>query len=142
KLIYACGLRGRTQGMTMSPLFDPLSLGSLELSNRIVMAPLTRSRAGREAMPNELMAAYYAQRASAGLIISEATGISREGLGWPNAPGLWNEAQVEGWKLVTKAVHDRGGRIVAPLGHMGRLRHSSASGAEAASVSAAAAAAP
>jgi 2,4-dienoyl-CoA reductase-like NADH-dependent reductase (Old Yellow Enzyme family) len=87
------------------------------------MAPLTRARAGHEAIPNELMAAYYAQRASAGLIISEATGISREGLGWPNAPGLWNRAQVEGWKLVTEAVHRAGGRIVAQLWHMGRLVH-------------------
>src|SRR5262249_21254821 len=130
KLIYACGLRGRTQGMTMSPLFDPLSLGSLELSNRIVMAPLTRSRAGREAMPNELMAAYYAQRASAGLIISEATGISREGLGWPGAPGLWNDAQVDGWKAVTEAVHHHSGRIVAQLWHMGRLVHPTVSGME------------
>jgi 2,4-dienoyl-CoA reductase-like NADH-dependent reductase (Old Yellow Enzyme family) len=87
------------------------------------MAPLTRARAGREGVPNELMAAYYAQRASAGLMISEATGISREGLGWPDAPGLWNNAQVEGWKTVTSAVHKAGGRIVAQLWHMGRLVH-------------------
>jgi 2,4-dienoyl-CoA reductase-like NADH-dependent reductase (Old Yellow Enzyme family) len=107
----------------MSKLFDPLSLGSLELPNRIIMAPLTRARAGRDAVSNELMAAYYAQRASAGLIISEATGISREGLGWPDAPGLWNNAQVEGWKKVTAAVHREGGRIVAQLWHMGRLVH-------------------
>jgi 2,4-dienoyl-CoA reductase-like NADH-dependent reductase (Old Yellow Enzyme family) len=107
----------------MSNLFDPLSLGSLELPNRIIMAPLTRARAGGEAVPNELMAAYYAQRASAGLIISEATGISREGLGWPDAPGLWNNAQVEGWKKITGAVHGHGGRIVAQLWHMGRLVH-------------------
>ncbi|HJR83492.1 MAG TPA: alkene reductase, partial [Sphingomicrobium sp.] len=107
----------------MSGLFDSLQLGALELPNRIVMAPLTRARAGREAVPNELMASYYAQRASAGLIISEATGISREGLGWPNAPGLWNDAQVEGWKLITDAVHGAGGRIVAQLWHMGRLVH-------------------
>ena len=107
----------------MPTLFDPLELGSIELANRIAMAPLTRARAGREATPNELMAAYYAQRASAGLIISEATGISREGLGWPNAPGLWNAKQVEGWKLVTDAVHHAGGRIVAQLWHMGRLVH-------------------
>ncbi len=107
----------------MPNLFDPLELGALKLPNRIVMAPLTRARAGREAVPNALMAAYYAQRASAGLIISEATGISREGLGWPNAPGLWNNAQVEGWKLVTSAVHEAGGRIVAQLWHMGRLVH-------------------
>ena len=107
----------------MPTLFDPLQLGSIELANRIAMAPLTRARAGREATPNDLMAAYYAQRASAGLIISEATGISREGLGWPNAPGLWNGKQVEGWKLVTDAVHHAGGRIVAQLWHMGRLVH-------------------
>src|SRR3982750_4965353 len=107
----------------MSALFEPLQLGAIQLPNRIVMAPLTRARAGMEAMPNELMAAYYAQRASAGLIISEATGISREGLGWPDAPGLWNNAQVDGWKLVTNAVHKAGGRIVAQLWHMGRLGH-------------------
>lgn len=107
----------------MADLFDPLELGALELPNRIAMAPLTRARSGREAVPNDLMAAYYAQRASAGLIISEATGISREGLGWPNAPGLWSDAQVAGWKLATDAVHHHGGRIVAQLWHMGRLVH-------------------
>jgi N-ethylmaleimide reductase len=107
----------------MPGLFDKLQLGAIELPNRIVMAPLTRARAGREAVPNELMAAYYAQRACAGLIISEATGISREGLGWPDAPGLWSRAQVEGWKPVTDAVHQAGGRIVAQLWHMGRLVH-------------------
>ena len=107
----------------MPTLFDPLELGAIELANRIAMAPLTRARAGREAVPNELMAAYYAQRASAGLIISEATGISREGLGWPNAPGLWNEGQAQGWKLVTGAVHHAGGKMVAQLWHMGRLVH-------------------
>ena len=120
----------------MTRLFDPLQLGSLELPNRIAMAPLTRARAGREGIPNELMAAYYAQRASAGLIISEATGISREGLGWPNAPGLWNDAQVEGWKKVTGAVHYHGGRIVAQLWHMGRLVHPNVSGMEPVSSSA------
>ena len=114
----------------MPSLFNPLKLGSIELPNRIFMAPLTRARAGREAIPNELMARYYAQRAGAGLIISEATGISREGLGWPNAPGLWNEAQVEGWKLVTGAVHKEGGRIVAQLWHMGRLVHSDLGGGQ------------
>lgn len=120
----------------MSSLFDPLQMGSLELPNRIVMAPLTRARAGREAVPNELMATYYSQRAGAGLIISEATGISREGLGWPNAPGLWNEPQVEGWNKVTTAVHHHGGRIVAQLWHMGRLVHPSVSGMEPVSSSA------
>lgn len=107
----------------MPSLFNPLQFGSIELSNRILMAPLTRARAGRDGVPNELMARYYAQRAGAGLIISEATGITREGLGWPNAPGLWNQAQVDGWKTVTEAVHKEGGRIVAQLWHMGRLVH-------------------
>ena len=120
----------------MSSLFEPLQVGDLTLPNRIVMAPLTRARAGREGVPNALMAAYYAQRAGAGLIISEATGISREGLGWPNAPGLWNGAQVEGWKRVTDAVHHNGGRIVAQLWHMGRLVHPEVSGMEPVSSSA------
>jgi 2,4-dienoyl-CoA reductase-like NADH-dependent reductase (Old Yellow Enzyme family) len=120
----------------MAGLFDPLELGALELPNRIVMAPLTRARSNRDAIPNELMAAYYAQRASAGLIISEATGISREGLGWPNAPGLWNDAQVEGWKQVTAAVHHAGGRIVAQLWHMGRLVHPDLGGGQPVSSSA------
>jgi 2,4-dienoyl-CoA reductase-like NADH-dependent reductase (Old Yellow Enzyme family) len=88
------------------------------------MAPLTRGRAGPGFVPNELATQYYRQRAAAGLIISEATGISQEGLGWPSAPGLWTDAQVEGWKPVTDAVHEAGGRIVAQLWHMGRLVHS------------------
>ena len=114
----------------MNSLFDPLQLGAIDLPNRIAMAPLTRARAGLCGVPNALMATYYAQRSSAGLIISEATGITREGLGWPDAPGLWNDEQVEGWKLVTDAVHEAGGRIVAQLWHMGRLVHPS-SGARA-----------
>jgi len=120
----------------MPTLFDPLELGAFRLANRIAMAPLTRARAGRDAIPNELMAAYYAQRASAGLIISEATGISREGLGWPNAPGLWKDEQVEGWSLVTDAVHRAGGRIVAQLWHMGRLVHPDLGGGQPVSSSA------
>ena len=120
----------------MPTLFDSIALGAIELPNRIVMAPLTRARAGREAVPNELMAAYYAQRASAGLIISEATGISREGLGWPNAPGLWNDEQVKGWKQVTDALHHSGGRIVAQLWHMGRLVHPDLGGGQPVSSSA------
>ena len=122
--------------IVMASLFDPLSLGAIELPNRIAMAPLTRARAGLCGIPNALMATYYAQRASAGLIISEATGISREGLGWPDAPGLWNGEQGEGWKLVTDAVHEAGGRIVAQLWHMGRLVHPSLGGVEAISASA------
>ena len=120
----------------MANLFEPLRLGALELPNRILMAPLTRARAGREAIPNALMARYYAQRAGAGLIISEATGISREGLGWPNAPGLWNQAQIDGWKGVTEMVHHAGGRIVAQLWHMGRLVHPDLGGGQPVSSSA------
>jgi 2,4-dienoyl-CoA reductase-like NADH-dependent reductase (Old Yellow Enzyme family) len=107
----------------MPSLFQPVEFGAFTLSNRIVMAPLTRARSNREGVANALMAEYYTQRACAGLIVTEATGISREGLGWPNAPGLWNEEQVEGWKLVTGAVHKAGGKIVAQLWHMGRLVH-------------------
>jgi 2,4-dienoyl-CoA reductase-like NADH-dependent reductase (Old Yellow Enzyme family) len=122
--------------MFMPGLFEPLELGALTLPNRIAMAPLTRARAGFEAVPNMLMAAYYEQRASAGLIISEATGISREGLGWPNAPGLWNGAQVDGWKQVTDLVHGSGGHIVAQLWHMGRLVHPDLGGGQPVSSSA------
>ena len=107
----------------MMSLFHPLALGAVGAPNRILMAPLTRARATREAVPTPVMAEYYAQRASAGLIISEATGISREGLGWPFAPGLWTREQVEGWKPVVEAVHEAGGRIFAQLWHMGRLVH-------------------
>ena len=105
-------------------LFDPIKLGAIDAPNRIIMAPLTRGRAGPGFVPNDLAREYYRQRASAGLIISEATGISQEGLGWPSAPGLWTDAQVEGWKGVTEAVHEAGGRIVAQLWHMGRVVHS------------------
>ena len=107
----------------MAKLFDTLDLGAIQLPNRIIMAPLTRARSNREAIPNGLMAEYYSQRAGAGLIITEATGVSREGLGWPNAPCLWNDTQGEGWKQGTDSVHDAGGRIVAQLWHMGRLVH-------------------
>lgn len=109
----------------MSSLFDPIQLGAVHAPNRVIMAPLTRGRAGKDGVPSPLAAEYYAQRAGAGLIISEATGISREGLGWPFAPGLWTEAQVEGWKPVTEAVHKAGGRIFAQLWHMGRVVHPS-----------------
>src|ERR1051325_10848629 len=107
----------------MPTLFDPIELGAIHAPNRILMAPLTRGRGTREHVPTPLMAEYYAQRASAGLIISEATGISRQGLGWAYAPGLWTEAQVEGWKPVVAAVHKDGGRIFAQLWHMGRIVH-------------------
>jgi 2,4-dienoyl-CoA reductase-like NADH-dependent reductase (Old Yellow Enzyme family) len=120
----------------MPSLFDPIKLGAVDAPNRILMAPLTRGRATRDHVPTAMMATYYAQRAGAGLIITEATGISRIGLGWPYAPGLWNAAQVEGWKPVTEAVHRAGGHIFAQLWHMGRLVHSSLGGARPVSSSA------
>lgn len=123
----------------MPKLFDPITIGAIDASNRIIMAPLTRARATRAAVPTPVMAEYYAQRASAGLIISEATGISRAGLGWPYAPGLWNDEQVVGWRPVTDAVHEAGGRIVAQLWHMGRVVHPSVSGEQPVSASAIAA---
>ena len=109
----------------MPSLFDSIQLGAIDAPNRVLMAPLTRGRATRVHVPTSRMATYYAQRASGGLIISEATGITQEGLGWPFAPGLWSEEQVESWKPVTDAVHEAGGRIVAQLWHMGRIVHPS-----------------
>ena len=120
----------------MPDLFDPVTIGDIDSPNRIAMAPLTRGRADRQGVHGALAATYYAQRAEAGLIISEATGISREGLGWPYAPGLWSDAQVEGWKPVTDAVHQAGGRIVAQLWHMGRLVHPDLGGGQPVSASA------
>ncbi len=120
----------------MPTLFDPIRLGAIEAPNRIIMAPLTRGRATRAHVPTPIMAEYYAQRASAGLIISEATGISQLGLGWPYAPGLWSDEQVEAWRPVVKAVHDAGGRIFAQLWHMGRVVHPSLGGAQPVSASA------
>ena len=109
----------------MVRLFDPIRLGSIEAANRVFMAPMTRGRATRDHVPTPIMAQYYAQRASAGLIITEAIGVSLQGQAWPYAPGIWNSEQVEAWKAVTEAVHEAGGRIVAQLWHMGRLTHSS-----------------
>ncbi|AEG49958.1 12-oxophytodienoate reductase [Sphingobium chlorophenolicum L-1] len=120
----------------MANLFEPVQLGAIHAPNRILMAPLTRSRATRDHVPTPVMAEYYRQRASAGLIISEATGISRQGLGWPYAPGLWSDEQVAAWRPVTTAVHEAGGRIVAQLWHMGRVVHSSMTGEQPVSASA------
>ena len=105
----------------MPSLFDPIQLGDIPAANRIFMSPLTRGRSTDGHVPTEIMIDYYRQRASAGLIITEGTGISQEGLGWPNAPGLWTDEQVEAWKPVTAAVHEAGGKIVAQIWHMGRL---------------------
>ena len=106
----------------MSILFNSLKLGSLTLPNRVIMAPLTRSRAtGGERIPNALMAHYYVQRASAGLILSEATSVCPMGVGYANTPGIWSEAQMQGWRLVTNAVHQKNGRIFLQLWHVGRI---------------------
>jgi N-ethylmaleimide reductase len=109
----------------MPSLFDPIQVGAQKLPHRILMAPLTRGRATRNHVPTDLMIEYYTQRASAGLIITEATGITQEGLGWPYAPGIWSDEQVEGWKKITAAVHEAGGRIDLQLWHMGRIVHPS-----------------
>ncbi|TLX54061.1 alkene reductase [Stutzerimonas nosocomialis] len=105
----------------MPTLFDPIIIGDLHLTNRIVMAPLTRCRAEPGRVPGDLMAEYYAQRASAGLIISEATSVTPMGVGYPDTPGIWSDEQVEGWKKITAAVHAKGGKIVLQLWHVGRI---------------------
>jgi 2,4-dienoyl-CoA reductase-like NADH-dependent reductase (Old Yellow Enzyme family) len=105
----------------MPTLFDPIKIGDLELANRIIMAPLTRCRADEGRVPNALMAEYYTQRASAGLIISEATSVTPLGVGYPDTPGIWSDEQVKGWSNITKAVHANGGKIVLQLWHVGRI---------------------
>ncbi|MCB0404727.1 MAG: alkene reductase [Bdellovibrionales bacterium] len=109
----------------MKPLLQPIKAGALELKNRIVMSPLTRSRATGEdgRTPNKLMEQYYVQRASAGLIISEATAVTPMGVGYANTPGIWSEKHVEGWKAITDAVHQCGGKMVLQLWHVGRISH-------------------
>ena len=104
-------------------LFEPFVARSLRLANRVVMAPMTRSRAVESNTPNALMAEYYAQRAGAGLIVTEGTSPSPNGLGYARIPGLFNSAQAHGWRLVTDAVHERGGKIVVQLMHTGRVAH-------------------
>lgn len=102
-------------------LLQPVRIGAWNLKNRMIMAPLTRARAGESRTPNALMAQYYGQRATAGLIISEATSVTPMGVGYADTPGIWSTAQVEGWKLVTKAVHEKGGLIILQLWHVGRV---------------------
>ncbi len=106
-------------------LFSPVTLGSITLKNRVVMAPLTRNRAGEGGVPHSLNATYYSQRAGAGLIVTEATPISAMAHGYPALPGIYNDAQIAGWKLVTEAVHAKGGKIVLQLWHVGRISHPS-----------------
>ena len=109
----------------MSTVLSPLRVGDLELANRVVMAPMTRLRTGRTGVPTALNATYYAQRASAGLIITEATDVSAQATGYAGAPGVWSPEQVAGWRLVTDAVHRRGGKIAVQLWHTGRISHPS-----------------
>lgn len=105
----------------MPTLFDPIRLGAIEAPNRIIMAPLTRSRATPDRVPTPLMRDYYAQRASAGLILSEATSVTPMGVGYANTPGIWSDEQVAAWKTITDAVHAAGGRIMLQLWHVGRI---------------------
>ena len=112
-----------SDSLVQSDLFQPILLSGLTFANRIVMAPLTRSRAGSKGVPKQMNAEYYAQRASAGLIISEATNISLQGRGYAFTPGIWTEEQVTGWRLVTDAVHAKGGHIFCQLWHVGRISH-------------------
>ncbi|HBP31344.1 MAG: alkene reductase [Advenella sp.] len=109
--------------MTQKSLFAPYALGSLTLSNRIVLAPLTRNRARAGFVPSELAPTYYSQRASAGLLIAEATQISQQGQGYQDTPGIYTQAQIDGWRQVTDAVHAKGGRIFLQLWHVGRISH-------------------
>jgi 2,4-dienoyl-CoA reductase-like NADH-dependent reductase (Old Yellow Enzyme family) len=107
----------------VTTLFDPLKVGDLTLPNRILMAPLTRSRAGESRIPNDLMREYYEQRASAGLILTEATVVTAQGIGYADTPGIWSQEQVAGWRKITDAVHLAGGRIFSQLWHVGRISH-------------------
>src|SRR5690625_4510237 len=104
----------------MVSLFQPLQLGAVRLRNRIVMAPLSRARASQDRVPNDLMRNYYRQRASAGLIITEAASVSPQGVGQQNTPGIWCRSQLEGWQQISKAVHEKGGKIFLQLVHVGR----------------------
>src|SRR5689334_19295572 len=111
--------------MAKLDLFAPIKIGSLQLPNRVVMAPMTRNRAGEGNAPTALNAEYYVQRAGAGLIVTEATQVSPQGVGYPGTPGIHSDQQVEGWRRVTAAVHQAGGRIFLQLWHVGRISHPS-----------------
>jgi N-ethylmaleimide reductase len=111
-------------------LLEPFRLGDLSLRNRIAMAPLTRARSGPDRIPNALMVEYYTQRASAGLIITEATTVSAQGNGWNESPGIYTDAMAEGWKPITEAIHNKGGTVFLQLWHCGRASHSDFHGGE------------
>lgn len=112
----------------MDSIFNSFDLHGLALANRVVMAPMTRSRAAADGVLSDLTPTYYAQRAGAGLIITEATAVSKQGSGYPNIPGIWSAAQIQGWKPVTQAVHEKNGKIFMQLIHTGRIGHSSLTG--------------
>src|SRR3954468_10118885 len=119
-----CNFSGNVPSMsTASKLFEPYQLGSLKLPNRLVMAPLTRNRAAAGFVPGALAAEYYAQRASAGLLVTEASQVSQQGQGYQDTPGIYSKQQVAGWRKVTERVHARGGRIFIQLWHVGRISH-------------------
>ncbi len=107
----------------MPTLFDPITLGDVPLPNRIIYAPLTRCRASEGRVPNDLMRTYYTQRASAGLILTEATAVTPQGVGYPDTPGIWSAEQTEGWRRIVESVHAAGGRIFSQLWHVGRISH-------------------
>jgi 2,4-dienoyl-CoA reductase-like NADH-dependent reductase (Old Yellow Enzyme family) len=120
-LVQSPAVRQTQRKMLMPTLYDPVKIGALELPNRIVMAPLTRMRAFEERAPGPLNLEHYVQRASAGLILTEATSVTPHGVGYPNTPGLWSELQVQRWTQIVAAVHKAGGRIVSQLWHVGRI---------------------
>src|SRR5664280_3713061 len=118
-------LQSPRQGTVHTDLFDTVELGEYRLANRVVMAPLTRSRASAQGVPTSMMAEYYAQRASAGLIIAEGTNVSPQGRGYALTPGIYTTSQVEGWRRVTEAIHGKGSRVFVQLWHVGRISHPS-----------------
>jgi N-ethylmaleimide reductase len=114
----------------VSKLFESVRFGGIDAANRLIMAPMTRGRASLDGVPTPMMTEYYAARADAGVIITEATGVSRQGLGWFGAPGIWTDAQVDAWRRIVEAVHAKGGKIMMQLWHMGRASHSDFSNGE------------
>ena len=114
----------------MLKILEKIQIGSLELKNRVIMAPCTRMRSNPNGVPSDLNVEYYAQRASAGLLIAESTSVSKHGIGYLNAPAIYNQEQVQGWKKVTDAVHKNGGKIFLQILHVGRVSHSDFFGGE------------
>ena len=118
-------LKGNLNAMSSLSLLQPLKLGDLTLKNRVVLAPLSRGRCGKDEVPAEVNELYYVQRVSAGLVITEATHISKQGTGWAGAASCYNNDHIKGWRAVTNAIHNNGGIIFMQMWHMGRVTHSS-----------------